>query len=128
MIKLLRVAEADESTGHPVGEHREVGSDVLTEFELVFDLRVVRIVVVDVDRVLDLDSGVLLEPLEGWVALVVVLVEVERPVRPVEGLVGCRQVFRGLWALFAAGRTRGEGKCRGQSGTSGEHRSTAHLR
>ena len=94
VVEGLRVAEADPAAHHPVGEADGVGADVLAERELVLDLAVVGVVVVDVDLVLDLDAGLVDEALERRVAAGVVLVEVERPVRPGEGLVVRRVVRR----------------------------------
>ena len=65
VVELLRVAEADPASDHPVGEADRVGADVLPERELVLHLAVVRVVVVDGDLVVDLDAGLLFEGLRG---------------------------------------------------------------
>ena len=111
VVEGLRVAEADPAADHPVGEADGVGADVLAERELVFDLAVVGVVVVDVDLVVDRRCRVsAVNAFERRVVARVVLVEVQRPVGPGEGLVVRRVVRRRRRLGRAAGRARGEGE------------------
>ena len=87
LVQLLGVSHADHPAGHPVGEHDDVLADVLAVGELALDLAVVRVVAVDVLGVRGVDAGLLLERLEGRIGLGrLVVVEVERPVGPRDGL------------------------------------------
>src|SRR5690606_27028457 len=105
----------------------EVGADVLAEHELILDLRVVRVVVVDVDAVVDRDAALILELLERRVVAVVVLVEVEGPVGPRERGVVRRLVGGRVRLVAAPGGARGERERGGTDPCSLQHGPPVHL-
>ncbi len=127
-VERLGVAEANHPAHHPVGQTDRVGPDVLAEGELVSHAPVVGVVVVDIHRVGDRDAGFLLESVEGRVVLVVVFVDVERPVRPAHGLVAVGDVGRCRRARARSRSTRGERKSRGSTGRAGQNRTARELR
>ena len=113
VVELLYIAEPDHPASHPVGQANQVCADVLAEGELVFDFAVISVVVVDRDVVIDRDSGLVLKAHQGGVVAVVILVDVCGPVRPVQGLVIGRVVWRSRRCGLPVTGTRGqsEGSC-----------------
>ncbi len=124
-VELLDEAVAQEPGRGDVGEDHQVAVDALTVLEDGRLLRPVLLVVVDVLAVLDLDAGLLREVLQRGGALVAVLddVDVVRPARPEDLLLGRRQVGAGERGrrLGGAGRAR-RGAARGALGAAGGQR------
>ena len=93
LVELLGEAVLDPQRRHPVGQDDEVAADVLALLELRADLGVELVVVVDVLGVGDRDPCLRLEGLQGRTRSgLVVDVDVQRPVGPVERLVRVGQV------------------------------------
>ena len=89
LVQLLHPAQPDQPGGHPVGEAEGVAAGVLAGGQLRLDLGEELVVVVDVLGVVDLDAGLLREGVQRRVRRgLVVDVDVRRPVRPVDDLVG----------------------------------------
>ena len=124
-VQRLDVALADQARDHPVGAAPHVAAGVLARLEQRAHLGVELVVVVVVLGVVDLDAGRLGERVERRARLLVVgEVDVLRPVRPVDDLLGVAHVLSGLrggrrgpgdrgasGALAAAGR---QGDCRAE--------------
>ena len=124
LVELLGVAHPHHAPGHPVGEHDDVLADVLAVGELALDLAVVGVVAVDVLAVGDVDARLLLELLQRRVGLGrLVVVEVQRPVGPGDGLLGRRDVLGRRRTGGGGRRARGRpGRGAGAPGTGGAAR------
>jgi hypothetical protein len=133
LVEGLRVARGDPDRGHPVGEADGIRTDVLTQGELVAHLREVRVVVVDRDVVVDGQTGLLHEGLERRMVAVVVLVEVERPVRPRQRLLRRGEVLartggRGGAGAADAARAGGQERRERQRTGAADQAAPAELR
>ena len=131
LVELLDVAVLDPQRGHPVRQHDDVAADVLPLLELGAHLRVELAVVVHVLGVDDLEAGQLLERLEARTRPgLVVDVDVERPVRPVDELVDRGHVLGRSHLLLdepAAGPAAPEGLVR-RPARCGDHGGSAEAR
>jgi hypothetical protein len=117
-IKGLHEAVPDDPVGHPVGQGEDVSVDVLTRtrLQLGLDLGHVGVVVVDVLRVTGLDAGLLDEGLKGRIVLLLlVVVQVCRPVGPGHRLVGRGPVRRQLGRRCGSRSSRRPRRCGGGS-------------
>ena len=125
LVQFLNETELTPTGSHPLGGNNNVRPNVLTQLKLIANLGVVGVVVVVVDHVVDGDSGLLLETHQGGVVTVVVFVDVERPVRPVQCGVGGRNVFCG--DDVATGSTGRQPECHSTTTGSGEERTPREL-
>ena len=133
VVELLHQSAVDQAGSHPVGEAEGVGASVLTGRKLVLDAGVVSVVVVNVDVVLDLNTGLLFEALDGWRLGVVVVVHVVGPVVPGHYLLTRGEVLGRGEVLCATGRAGSQGNrgCAeagsGQNGAAGNSASGHRL-
>jgi hypothetical protein len=111
-VDLLEVAEADEVAEHPVGRDDDVVAGVLARRERWLDDAEERLVVLDVLGVGDVDPGLFLELLERRRGAVVVLVDVERPVREVQDPCRVTAAHRAAARAGAGPRARARRACR----------------
>jgi hypothetical protein len=95
VIQFLGVAEADQPRRHPVRQRNDVLPDVLAGSQLRLDLPEVSVIAVNVFGIVRRDAGGGGEGFQRRIALgLVVVVEVERPVGPIDLLFRGRKIFR----------------------------------